>query len=122
MLQEVTPGSPDLGDKKLNINTDETEEKDVAIQMLAVFIDELRGGFAEYIEPTSRILLPLATFELNDGIRSSVAGCFPGLIICAREANPENRAYIIQMAKTFAETLWKAIKEETETETLIGQF
>jgi hypothetical protein len=37
-------------EKKANIMTDEIEEKDSAIQMLTVFIEELGGGFAQYIE------------------------------------------------------------------------
>ena len=37
-------------EKGIQISTDEIEEKDVAIQMLAVFIDELGGGFAPYVE------------------------------------------------------------------------
>ncbi len=53
VLSEVRPTDTEKQDKKINITTDEIEEKDVAIQMLAVFIDELGGGFAEYVEPTS---------------------------------------------------------------------
>lgn len=57
VLSEVKP-SEKTGDKHgFTVTTDEIEEKDVAIQMLAVFIDELGGGFAEFVEPTSRILL-----------------------------------------------------------------
>ena len=44
-------------DKGVNIVTDEIEEKDVAIQMLAVFIDEVGVGCFDYIEPMSKILL-----------------------------------------------------------------
>jgi hypothetical protein len=39
LLNEIRPD--DAKDKATNIVTDEIEEKDVAIQMLAVFIDEL---------------------------------------------------------------------------------
>ena len=46
MLEEVGTGT----NKKTNIMTDEIEEKDSAIQMLVVFIDELGAGFAPYIE------------------------------------------------------------------------
>ena len=37
------------GAKGLNIVTGETDDKNVAIQMLTVFIDELEEGFAPYI-------------------------------------------------------------------------
>ena len=50
---------PEGNEKKANIMTDEIEEKDSAIQMLTVFIEELGGGFAQYIEQVSEILLGL---------------------------------------------------------------
>jgi hypothetical protein len=122
VLSEVK-NQPGAGEtSRININTDETEEKDVAIQMLAVFIDELGGGYADYVEQTSQVLLPLVDYDLNDSVRNSVAGCFPGLIKCAKEANPNNRDYLLQMGKTYTEAIWKAIKKEHETESLICQI
>ena len=56
--------------------------------MLSVFIEELGGGFAEYVDQASNILLGLLTYEANDSIRNSVAGSLPGLIKCYKEANP----------------------------------
>lgn len=88
MLNEVKP--QDTADKtnKININTDEMEEVDVAIQMLAVFIDELGAVYAPYVETTSKILLSKIDFESNDSIRNSVAGALPGLIKCIQAADP----------------------------------
>lgn len=88
VLSEIKP--VDKSEKQININTDETEEKDVAIQMLTVFIDELGGAFAEYIEPTSKILLSMISYEANDSIRNSTASALPGLIKCYKEAQPQN--------------------------------
>lgn len=34
----------------MNINTEEIEEKDEAIRMLGVFIDELGGGYFDWVE------------------------------------------------------------------------
>jgi len=84
VLSEVKPDSN--GEKvKINITTDEIEEKDVGIQMLAVFIDELGGEFAPYVEPTSKLLMSLINYEANDQIRNSVAGSLPGLIKCVKD-------------------------------------
>lgn len=58
---EGKEGAADLGDvladlqegdekKKAGVMTDEVEEKDSAIQMLIVFIEELGAGFAPYVE------------------------------------------------------------------------
>ena len=90
--------------------------------MLTVFIDELGGGFAEYVEPSSHILLGLLNYSANDNIRNSVASSLPGLIKCYKEANPHNAEYIVNMGKTFLTKLWDAMKTETETDTLICQL
>lgn len=58
VINELQTETPEGNiESKLNVNTDETEEKDVAIQMLSVFIDELGGAFAQYVEPASVIIL-----------------------------------------------------------------
>lgn len=121
MLSEVKP--QDTADKtnKININTDEIEEKDVAIQMLAVFIDELGAVYAPYVETTSKILLSMIDFEANDSIRNSVAGALPGLVKCIQAADPSATVMIQTMSKLFLDSLWKAINKETETDTLICQ-
>lgn len=89
--------------------------------MLSVFIEELGGGFAEYVDQASNILLGLLTYEANDSIRNSVAGSLPGLIKCYKEANPQNNEYIINYGKLFLTKLWDAMKKETETDTMICQ-
>lgn len=71
-------------DSKINLHTDELEEKDVAIQMLSVFIDECGAGFAPYIEKTSEILLAMLEYSANDDIRDSTASTLPGLCKCAK--------------------------------------
>jgi hypothetical protein len=87
VLHEVKPISDTPHEKnKIHITTDEIEEKDTAIQMLAVFIGELGGGFADYADPTSKILLSMISYEANDSIRNSVAGALPGLVKCMKEA------------------------------------
>jgi hypothetical protein len=44
VLNEIRPDIQ--GEKKVSIMTDEIEDKDTAIQMLVIFIEELRAGFA----------------------------------------------------------------------------
>jgi hypothetical protein len=88
VLSEIKPAEEDK--KNLNVNTDEIEEKDVAIQMLAVFIDELGPVFAPYAEHASKILLHMIDYEANDSIRNSVASSLPGLVKCIKNADPTN--------------------------------
>ena len=88
--------------------------------MLAVFIDELGGSFAEYIEQTSTILLKLTQYKANDSIRNSVSSSFPGLVKCAKEAGYASD-YIIKMGQTYLDAIFKALKNETETDTMCVQ-
>jgi len=118
VLNEIKPE----GDgKRLNIMNDEIEEKDSAIQMLIVFIEELGAGCAQYIEQISGILLGLTQFSASDNIRNSAAGALPSLIKCAKEAYPENTASIHEMAKQFSNNILDAMDTETETDCLICQ-
>ncbi len=123
VLAEVRPDKVEGASKEkgFSITTDEIEEKDVAIQMLTVFIDELGGGFANYVEPTAKILLSMTKYEANDNIRNSVANSLPGLINCIKEGAPNNTELLYQMGRTFIEAMWDAISSETETETLSCQ-
>jgi hypothetical protein len=89
--------------------------------MLAVFIDELGGGFADFVEPASKILLSMIAYEANDSIRNSVAGALPGLVKCVKEAQPGNVPALIEMGKLYLDSIWKAVAKETETDTLICQ-
>lgn len=51
VLSELKGADGEDGEGRVaNIVTDEIEEKDTAIQMLAVFIDECGSGFAPYVE------------------------------------------------------------------------
>ena len=121
LLNEVKPGSVGKKEGRINITIDEIEEKDVAIQMLTVFIDELGAGFADYVEPTSKILLSMIQYEANDSIRNSVATALPGLIKCVKESNQNSFETLAQIGRAYMESLFKAIKNETETETLTCQ-
>jgi len=106
----------------VNIITDETEEKDVAIQMLAVFVDELGSSYIGYVEQTQKILLSLIMYEANDSIRNSVASTLPGLIKCVKEAHPGSQDLIFSQGRIYLEKLFEAMKVETETETLSFQI
>lgn len=118
VLNEIRP--EEANEKKTNIVTDEIEEKDVAIQMLAVFIDELGFAFAEYVEPASRVLLSLTKYTANDSIRQTCVSALPGLVKCAKQAGGVTQN-LHNMARVFNSNILDAMKEETETDVLISQ-
>lgn len=69
MLAEVTPSNTESGSGGVQVVTDEIEEKDVALQMLSVFIDEVPDKIFDHIEQLSTLLMGLTSFIANDSIR-----------------------------------------------------
>jgi len=58
VLKEVTPAANADGvEKSMQVVTDEIEEKDVALQMIAVFIDEVPEVCYDYIDQVSKLLM-----------------------------------------------------------------
>lgn len=53
ILNEVRAGKDD----KVSIVTSDIEEKSDAIKMLSVFVEELEGAYAPFIEQTSQIMM-----------------------------------------------------------------
>ena len=81
VLKEVASQSKDdskQGNK--DVMTDEIEEKQVALEMLGVFIDEAPEACFDSVDQMSQLLLSLTTYEANCTIRMSSAGCLPGLV------------------------------------------
>lgn len=120
VLQEIKPDKDKEDDKNLNVVTDEIDEKDVAIQMLAVFIDEVKEAYIDWVDQTATVLLSLTDFDANDSIRASAAECLPGLIRCVKGVHGINQN-LYNMGKVFTQNLAKAMQSETETDSLIAQ-
>ena len=118
VLKEV---KTEAGDgKAVNIVTDEIEEKDVAIQMLAVFIDEVGVGVYDFIQPMSEVLLSMTQFTANDSIRATCASSLPGLLKAMKKKDGQVTPQLHEVAKKFFENIHNAMQEETETDTLIS--
>ena len=49
-----------------NIMTDEIEEKNTALEMLQVFLEECPEACAGFIEPVSKVVLELSNFNGSD--------------------------------------------------------
>ena len=122
VLKEVTPAGPaTTGDKAMNVVTDEIEEKDVALQMLSVFIDEVPEVCYDYIGQLSTLLMAQTRYQANDSIRGTSASSLPGLLKAAKLKNVPT-ATIHQMAKEYNTNLYKAMQEELDTDTMITQM
>ena len=84
VLREVTATSQGQEEKKMQVNTDELDEKDVAIQMLSVFISEVPEGCYNYLQQISDLLTTLLDYAANSNIRCSSAMSLPYLIKSAK--------------------------------------
>ena len=67
--------------------TDEIEEKDVAIQMLEVFIEEVPEVCFDHVDHLSALLLSLTSYQANTKIRGSSANSLPGLMKAGKAKN-----------------------------------
>lgn len=76
-------------DKKENFQTYDTEEANIAINMLSVIIDELSSSFSPYIAAALEIILPLCNHATNSEIRKSSVTCLSGLVKSANQKSPE---------------------------------
>ncbi len=52
--------------------------------MLAVFIDEVPEVCYDHIEQISKLLMAQTSYQANDSIRATSAGCLPGLMKAAK--------------------------------------
>ncbi len=113
------PEEEELDEKKLNINTHDTEEGEIAINMLSVIMEELRGSFFDYVNEANKLILPLINFSTNDSIRKSAAKCLPSMVACVKERNAQAAA---DLTKMFLTTISQAIHTEFSTDIIQDQI
>eukprot|EP00347_Sterkiella_histriomuscorum_P012526 403368238 len=100
-----------------DVHTDETEEKNEAIQTLSTFIEELGSKYFPWAEPTAQIFFSLVCYEANNGIRQSVANALPGLINCIKEGS-QDLQLLVNVSRQSLENLGKVIVLENDTYTM----
>lgn len=112
-----TKGTEGEGEEagKINVVTDEIEEKTTAIDMLSVFIEQTGMAFTPYIDGTTQILLPMLDYSANTDIRESVVGA---LALLVKAAKYKDQNYVLGMSKTFILEIFKTSKKEQSTEVL----
>ena len=105
--------------KTKNVSTTETENKELGLQTLATFVEELKTGYFKYVDVTTTAALPLLEFTMNESVRSSAAVLLSSLISVVR---PVELPKAINMAKLFIAAIWKAIDDEYTNETLVDEL
>ena len=61
-------------------HTYDDEEAEIAINMLSVFIEELKDKFFPYFDTATQLIVPLCTFSTDESIRKASAKCLVSLI------------------------------------------
>ena len=61
-------------------HTNDSEEAEVAIDMLSVFIKELKSAFHPYIEGCTKLVVPLCQYQHDENVRTSSAECLVSLL------------------------------------------
>ena len=109
-----------LEDKKSkNLSTTETENKELGLQTLLTFVEEMKEKYAQYVESTVLVTVPLLDFTMNESVRSAAAMLLAGLVSVVK---PLDMTKAVQMSKIFIEGIWKAIDEEYTNETLVDEL
>ena len=105
--------------KNKNVSTTETENKELGLQTLATFVEELKTGYQKHVDSTVLVAMPLLDFTLNESVRSSAAILLSSLVSVVR---PVELPKAINMAKVFIAAIWKAIDDEYTNETLVDEL
>ena len=117
-LSEVTVSKDG---KTLGVKSDEIEDKNVAIQMLTVIIDEMKGHFAPYIHQTSELFFSMINYEASEDIRNSVANSLPVMIECLVESYPQDKELHLKYGVAYMQALFKAMESEKSIDTMVYQ-
>ena len=105
-----------VGDQQtFGIKTTGLEEKATACQMLVCYARELKQGFANYVEETMKIMVPLLKFYFHDDVRMAAAESLPHLLESASQKGDVVRR---EMWNFFYPELLKAVESEPERDVL----
>lgn len=121
--EDILDGSVDgyetvtIGDKRFGIKTSTLDDKAVACSMLACFIAELRGGFYDYVEQVTHLMIPLLKFFYHDECRTAAASCLPDLVRCVMESGKDpSGTQVVNIVQFMLPKLLEAVKGEPDPE------
>ncbi len=83
--------------------------------MLVCYAKELKEGFVNYVEETTKLMVPLLRFYFHEGVRAAAGESLPHLLDCAKLRGDD---YVRQMWQYMNKELFKAIEIEPDHEVL----
>lgn len=91
------------------------DDKATACEMLVCYARELKQGFVNYVEETTKILIPLLKFYFHEGVRLAAAQSPPYLLECAKI---RGEAYVLEIWNYMLPMLLNAIENESDKSVL----
>lgn len=107
------------GDDTFSVKTTGLEEKATACQMIMCYAKELKYAFADYVEETVQIMIPLLNFYFHERIRTAAAECLPYLV---ESGKAKGEAFVKNMWEFIFPELLKSIEFEPEKDVLCDMF
>lgn len=110
----------DLKDQgSLGIKTSGLEEKATACHMLVCYARELKQSFADWVEKTAEVLIPMLSYALHDDVRVSASECMPHLLESAKAKGELN---VLVLWNAIFTGFMAAIQAETDNSVLSGML
>lgn len=109
--------STETENKEEELHTFDNEEAEIAIHMLAVFIEELKEKFFPYVDTCTKLIVPLCQYNTDENIRRASAKCLVSLIENVKATG--NGQAIQQGAKYFLGIILEAAEKEFDPEVII---
>lgn len=107
--------SVNVQDQAVGIRTAGLEEKATACSMLFCYARELKHGFAEYVERTAEVLVPLLKFPFHDDVRCAAAEAMPCLL---ESAKPKGDQCVMALWTAIFDNLLAAFELESDASIL----
>merc|ERR1719359_2513599 len=85
--------------KVVLMSSSELEDIQNALSCVHTFVDELKKGFAPFVEATAKALLPVFDFGMDEGVRDMAFETWGGLCAASREAG--QAAMVGELVKEF---------------------
>ena len=102
------------------ISTHSILESENSLETLLSIIDSTKGGYLQYVEKTSELIILLFKSSISDSIKILVCHIGSSLISVIRESgNPDFVSILVIYARGFLNEIWKLCENETEFEILI---
>lgn len=96
------------------INTYETDEAELAIFMLNIFVEKLSTTFRPYVPQTCEILFPIIKNHTNDVVRNAAFSCLPLLLQMVQH----DRVLAVQLVREFLNLLVEVAEKEEDSTVL----